>query len=93
MASVPDKDLEYRIRNEIDRHERNKSLTEAKVRYCDEILNKMETSLKEAVMHIYVDGNTMESIARKMYLSTNALQHRINKELGRILDDQNEEKI
>ena len=93
MSSVPNKELEYRIRNEIDHHERNKSLTEAKVHYIDEILNQMETSLKQAVISIYVDGNTMESIAAKMFLSTNALQNRINKELERVLNDQDKETL
>ena len=93
MSSVPNKELEYRIRNEIDHHERNKSLTEAKVHYIDEILDQMETSLKQAVISIYVDGNTMESIATKMFLSTNALQNRINKELERVLNDQDKETL
>ena len=90
MNPAPNKDLEYRIRNEIDRHERNKALTEAKVKYCDDILIQMETELRHAVKRIYIHGDTMESVARKMYLSTNALQNRINREMERVLNEQDE---
>ena len=89
--SVPNKDLEYRLRNEIEHHERNKSLTEAKIHYCDEILDLMENELRTAIKRIYIDGEHMSSIAMKMYLSTNALQNRINREIERVLNEQ--EKI
>lgn len=90
MSSVPNKDLEYRIRNEIDHHEQNKRRTEEEIRYCDEILNRMEISLKQAVTHIYIKGQRMDSIAAQMFLSTNALQNRINRELERVLDEEEE---
>ena len=84
-SSVPNKDFEYRVRNEIERHERNKWLTEMNIKRCDEILDQMETELKTAVKRIYIDGEKMSKIAMELYLSTNALQNRINRELERLL--------
>ena len=90
VSSVPNKELEYRIRNEIDHHEANLRHTEDEIREVDEILNRMETTLKHAVIYVYAKGKTMESIAATMHLSTNALQYRINKELERVLDEKEE---
>ena len=83
--SVPNKEYEYRIRDEIERHERNKWLTEMNIKHCDEILDQIENELRTAIKRIYIEGNTMESVASKMYLSTNALQNRINRALEKLL--------
>ena len=87
MNSVPNKDLEYRIRNEIEHHERNQRATQSRIDYCDQILGLMETSLKTATERIYVQGERTDKIAMEMYLSPNALHNRINKELERALNE------
>ena len=86
MGSLPNKDLEYRIRDEIERHEKNKRFAEANVEYVDRILGRIETSLREAIISVYVKGNTTRSVADKMYLSHTALQKRMNKAIEEALN-------
>lgn len=86
MGGLPNKDLEYRIRDEIERHERNKAFAEANVEYVDRVLGRIETPLREAIISVYVKGNTTRSVADKLYLSHTALQKRINRAIEEALD-------
>ena len=85
MSSPPNKDREYFIRAEIERHEKNKRFAEANVEYVDRVLGRIETSLREAIISVYVKGNTTRSVADKMYLSHTALQKRMNKAIDEAL--------
>ena len=85
MTPVPNKDLEYRVRDEIERHERNKHDTEANIAYVDEILGRIETPLREALIAVYVKGKTTRSVADKLYLSHSALLKQMNKALEKAL--------
>jgi len=87
MNTVPNKDMEYRIRAEIEHHERNRRATQGEIDKCDQILGLMETSLKTAVKRIYVNGERTDKVAMDMYLSANALHNRINREIERVLDE------
>jgi len=84
---VPNKDLEYKLRDDIERYEQEKTLVRAKVDYIDKILSRMKTELKCAVMSVYVEGKSFVLVSRKMYLSPNGLQKRINKAIEKALDE------
>lgn len=86
IHSPPNKELEYKIRDDIERYRRLKERTEDKVKYCDEILAKMETDIRWAITSVYVDGKQIRNIALKMYLAHSTLQKRINKAIEEALD-------
>lgn len=83
---VPNKDREYAIRDEISRHERNKDLIEVKLRYIDEILARIETPLKEALIEVYADHKTLRKVSSRMYMSESKLRRDINKAIKKALD-------
>ena len=91
VHGIPNKDREYKIRDEITRHEENLKRTEEKKKYLDEILNEMETSLREAIIAVYCDGIRMMDAAEEFNLSTNGLQYRINCEIERALNGKTDE--
>ena len=86
IHSPPNKELEYKIRDDIERYRRLKERTEDKVKYCDEILAKMETDVRWAITSVYVDGRQIRNIALKMFLAHSTLQKRINKAIEEALD-------
>ena len=85
--AVPNKDVEYKIRDEIERHTQNKARTQAKIDSIDEILAKLDNERREQIMAVYVDGKTMETTARKYYVSTSTLEYQINQALAKALKD------
>ena len=89
VHGLPNKDLEYRIRDEITKHEANLKSTQAKIDEIDEILALMETSLKKAINDVYVEGNRIEDVAMIYHLSIGGLQYRIDKEIERCLNVKN----
>lgn len=81
----PNKDNEYRIRDEIERHERNKARTQEKINDINEVLSKIDVGLREAVIEVYANGRTIESVARGMFLSGEGLRKRMNKAIEKAL--------
>lgn len=86
-GGVPNKDREYKIRDEITHHEKNKALTLAKIDYIDEILSRMGEEPRNQIKSVYIDGNTMNNVSRKYYISKTTLQYRIDREIKRALAD------
>ena len=92
--SVPNKELEYKLRDDIERYEHLKAIFQMKVRYVDEILARIETNVREAIINVYVEHKKMEKVAPKHNISTNGLQYRIDKAIEGALDEKgHEEKI
>lgn len=89
IHGAPNKDNEYRIRDDISKHEANVKSTQVKINEVDEILALMETSLKRAVIDVYVEGKRIEDIAILHHLSIGGLQYRIDKEIERCLNVKN----
>ena len=85
MHTQPDKELEYRIRDEIERYRKQKELYEAKVHEIDRILYNIENPLKTAIINVYIDGKRVDRIAGEMFLSHNGLAKRMNKAIERAL--------
>ena len=71
MHSPPNKELEYKLRDDIERYRRLKAIYETKVQYVDEILSKMEITLREAVIGVHVERQKTEKVARLHNLSAN----------------------
>lgn len=85
--SLPNKDYEYRIRDEISRHEANRDRTLAKIKDIDELLSLMDSSLRMAVIRVYANGEKLDKVARGMYLTYNGLFVRLNREIERVLNE------
>lgn len=80
----PEVELEhrYRIYDEIDKYTYILNTTKAKVKYLDEILNRMELSnseTKKAIWDVYVNGKKTEIVAKELYVSPMGLHKRMNK--------------
>ena len=84
--SPPNKELEYKLREDIERYEHLKALTEDKIKYIDEILGKMETDVRWAVKCVYVEGKQMRNVAYKIFVGHSTLQNRIDKAIERALE-------
>ena len=77
--SQPNKELEYKLRSDIEHYE---SILKQKINQkveIDRILDKIETPLRMAIINVYIKGNRVEDIARDMYLSHNGLYKQMNK--------------
>lgn len=83
--AVPNKDIEYKLRDDIERLEHLKGLVQAKVDYIEQTLDRMETPLRLAVIEVFANHRTIRSIATGMYLSETGLRKRINKEIKKAL--------
>lgn len=83
--ALPNKDKEYKIRDEIEHHERNKARTQEKINDIEETLAKIDVGLREAVIEVYANGRTIESVARGMFLSGEGLRKRMNKAIEKAL--------
>ena len=84
--SLPNKELEYKLREDIERYEQKKTLTEQKIKYIDEILGRMENDVKWAVKCVYVEGKQMRNVAYKIFVGHSTLQHRIDKAIEKALE-------
>lgn len=75
----------YRIYDEIEHHKQNKAITEAKLKSLDEILDKLEKPIKEALIKIYADGESYDKVSQEMYLSKSALFEKLDTKLKGVL--------
>ena len=79
LHTQPSKEFEYMVRDKITDLEKNKALYEAKRDYIDLILGKMETSVREAVIDVYVRMEKCIKVADQHFLSSTGLQKRMNR--------------
>jgi DNA-directed RNA polymerase specialized sigma24 family protein len=81
IHATPNKDVEYAIRDQIEACEAKLRLLCDQTRYIEQTLEKMETTLKTAVIAVYVSRHSIRSVAGKMYISESGLRKRMNKEI------------
>lgn len=85
--ALPNKDLEYQLRDDIMKLDSKLSRCEAKIKEVDEILNLIESPLKEAIIDVYANNEKCVKIADRLYLSSTGLQKRMNKAIERALNE------
>lgn len=83
--STPNKELEYKLRDDIEYYSHLQAQFQAKVDYVDLILANIEEETRNAIKSVYIEGKQMRLICSRMYLSLGALQKRINKAIERAL--------
>ena len=86
LHTMPDKDMEYMLRDKITSLEAKKHRLEGEIKRIDRILEKMETSLRNAVEVVFIDGNTIWSVSYKMNLSPTGLKKRMNRAIEKALE-------
>ena len=84
--SPKDIEAEYRIRGEIERIEPLLAHARDEVNYIEEILGKIETPLKEAIIAIYADEKQLRYMADKLGFSKSGLERQINKAIEKALN-------
>ena len=72
-------DATYRVRDDIERHQRNLDRTKAKLEDIEEVLNNMKDDMREAAVKVYADGKTMKSVCDDYFLTVSGLNYRIDK--------------
>ena len=85
--AMPNKELEYKLRDDISHLEAKLATYTMKKNSVDEILNKMEIDVCDAVKKVYIKGEHIEKIARLMYLSHNGLAKRMNRAIYKAVND------
>lgn len=75
----PNKDYEYKVRDDVERYTQLLNDVKAKLKSIDKILSLIETPLKEAIFDVYVNEKQMSSICKRLGLSSAGLDKRINK--------------
>lgn len=86
IHAMPNKDLEWKIRDDITRLEAKKSTTENKLREIDDVLHKIEEPIRTAIISVYISGKQISNVAGELYLSSSGLAKRINKAIKKALD-------
>lgn len=85
-GAVPNKDFEYKVRDEITFYESKRKPWKDKVDYVDNVLSLIETPLREDIMSVYVKGRSLAEVARPRYIIASSLRGRINRALRRVFD-------
>lgn len=85
LHAMPNKDLEYQLRDRISVLEAKINVRKAKLNQTDEILSRMETTLKQALFEVYAKGKTVDALAIRLEVSPSGLVKRFNKAIERAL--------
>lgn len=83
----PNKELEYKLRDDIEHLEAKLSLVVAEKVEIDSILGRIEEPLRNAIFEVYALGYRTDVVASKMFLSHNGLHKRINKAIKGALNE------
>ena len=84
--SQPNKELEYKLRDDIEVYRAKLKRIEEKIEDIDEILNKIDIDSRKAIKSVYIEGKQMRRVAMEMYISHGGLQKRIDKAIKGALD-------
>lgn len=77
--SPVDKEREYRIRDEIAKHEKNRKRNKEKIAEIEETVNLMPEDAKEIVRLKYLKGKTYVQISEIVYMSPSTVKDRLNR--------------
>lgn len=86
MHSPPNKDFEYKMRDDIERYRAKLKRVENKIDDISQILSNIENETRMAIKSVYIEGKQMRIVASKLCLSLGALQNRIDKAIERALE-------
>lgn len=87
VSGMPNKDAEYKTRDDIERYTRLKALYQAKLDEMDRILGLIEKEMRDALVRVYVDGEQIRKVADMYFLSHNGLAKRINRAIEKAMEE------
>lgn len=82
---MPNKELEYQLRDRISILEAKISQRNEKLNQIDLILAKINTPLKTALFEVYAKGKTVDSLAMRLEVSPSGLVKRFNRAIEQAL--------
>ena len=82
---LPDKDLEYAIRDDISRLDAKISQFTHRIKEIDEILVRIENPVRDALISVYAKGKTVDSVAMRMEISPSGVVKRFNRAIEKAL--------
>lgn len=82
----PNKDVEYKLRAEIDAHTLLRDTTQAKIDEIDKVLNLIESSCREAIIEAICNKKGLEKVAKSRNISKEGLFYQINKGIKEALE-------
>ena len=77
--ALPNKELEWKLRDDISRLDTKKSRLESKIKDIDETLDLMDISIRTAVKMVYIYGKQVKLVADEFYLSSSGLAKRMDR--------------
>lgn len=73
-----DKDIEYKIRDDIEKYEALRKTYESNILYVDSVLELIEEETRQAIKDVYIYGKNMFKVASKLYISKSTLRDRMD---------------
>ena len=84
---MPNKDLEYKLRDDIEKLEAKKKRVESQKQFVDEVLAKIENEFVEAIKKVYIEGLRMDKVCIEYNFSASGMGYRIDKAIERALNE------
>lgn len=84
---VPNKELEWKIRDDISALDAKLTVLREKIRYIESILTKMEIDGRQAVIAVYACRHRMEDECIKYNYSPQGFNHYLNRVIKEALDE------
>ena len=82
---VPNKEMEWYLRDEISRCEAKKSHYEEYIKEIDRILNQIEEFTRDALKLVYIEGKHTDVVADSMLISPSGLKNRMNRAIKKAI--------
>lgn len=82
---LPNKEMEWKIRDDIMRLDLKLTNLRNKIAEIDEILDRIEEPIRTALKLVYIESNKVIMVAGMMYLSPSGLVKRMNREIKKAL--------
>lgn len=83
---LPNKEMEWKIREDITRLDLKLTNLRNKIAEIDEILDRIEEPIRTALKLVYIESNKVIMVAGMMYLSPSGLVKRMNREIKKALN-------
>ena len=83
--SPPDKEMEYKIRAEIEKHEEKKRKTQERIDETDAVLSRIPGEEREIVIEKFLHGALYSDLAVKYNYSHNTIKKKVNKAIEEAL--------
>ena len=85
--SLPNKDFEYMLRDNIQFYEEKLKFYESQIKYVDEKLNLMPVETRKMASDMFILGESEIAVASRYFISPSGMRKRINNAIKKALDD------